>query len=40
VAFSQLGYASERIGKLLGRYARTMREKPAVLAHLARRPEP
>lgn len=40
VAFSQLGYATERIGKLLGRYARGLRDKPAVMAHLARRPGP
>ena len=40
VAFSQLGYATERIGKLLGRYARGLRDKPAVAAHLARRPGP
>lgn len=37
LAFSQLGYASERIGKLLGRYGRELRDKPELQAHLARR---
>lgn len=38
VAFTQLGYATERIGKLLGRYAKGFVEKPEVRLHLARRP--
>jgi hypothetical protein len=38
VAFSQLGYATERIGKLLGRYARELGQREDVAAHLARRP--
>ena len=39
VAFSQLGYATERIGKLLGRYARDLGQREEVAAHLARRPD-
>ncbi|MCM5569293.1 nuclear transport factor 2 family protein [Burkholderiaceae bacterium FT117] len=38
VAFSQLGYATERIGKLLDRYARQLAGKDDVVAHLGRRP--
>ena len=37
IAFSQLGYAPERIGRLLARYARGLRESPAVGRHLERR---
>lgn len=37
VAFTQLGYAPERIVKLMGRYSRGFRDDPAVQDHLARR---
>lgn len=37
VAFSQLGYATERTGKLLARYARALHAQPEVAAHVARR---
>lgn len=40
VAFSQLGYATERTARLLARYARAMREQPPVAAHLAGREGP
>jgi hypothetical protein len=35
VAFAQLGYATERIGKLLARYAAGSRQSESVRAHLA-----
>lgn len=37
VAFTQLGYAPERIVKLMGRYARGFRDAQAVKDHLAQR---
>ena len=37
VAFSQLGYATERTAKLLARYARGLRDTPAVAPHVPRR---
>src|SRR5690606_35486752 len=39
VAFSQLGYAPERIGKLLALYAGELGQRADVAAHLARRPD-
>ena len=35
MAFVQLGYAGERVVKLLERYTRGWRASPAVQAHLA-----
>jgi hypothetical protein len=40
LAFSQLGYATERTGKLLARYARALHAQPEVAAHIARRGDP
>ena len=37
VAFTQLGYAPERVVKLMGRYTRGFRDEAAVQSHLARR---
>ena len=37
VAFTQLGYAPQRIVKLMGRYSQEFRNEPAVRDHLARR---
>ncbi|MEI7445618.1 MAG: nuclear transport factor 2 family protein [Burkholderiales bacterium] len=37
VAFSQLGYATERTAKLLARYAAGLRVQPAIERHLAHR---
>lgn len=37
VAFAQLGYAPERIGRLAARFARAATDTPAVLRHLAAR---
>jgi hypothetical protein len=37
VAFTQLGYAPERIVKLMGRYARGFRDEQTVKDHLAQR---
>ncbi|MEK9721020.1 MAG: nuclear transport factor 2 family protein [Quisquiliibacterium sp.] len=39
VAFSQLGYESVRIGKLLGRYAQTFMASDAARKHLIQRKE-
>jgi hypothetical protein len=37
IAFSQLGYATPRVAKLLARYADALRDTPAVARHLERR---
>lgn len=38
IAFTQLGYETARIGKLLDRYSREFAASPRARAHLAARP--